>query len=99
MSNPITINAIIKILFALVCHLATLQVLCASSGTTIDRLIVGDLSLYPAQNPSSYTPFQFMYPESVKGHYTSDGAFWERGAGIGQIMYGSYQGVTASNGF
>ncbi len=79
-----------------VCYLATAQLVCAT--TTIDRVIVGDLSLYPAQNPSSYTPYQLMYPESVKGHYTSDGAFWQRGAGIGQIIYATYQGVTASGG-
>ena len=86
-----------RMLFLLVCHLAALQVVCADS--TIDRLIVGDLSSYPAQFPSSYTPDRFMYPESNKGHYTSDGAFWARGAGIGQIIYATYQGVTTSNEF
>jgi hypothetical protein len=96
-SNSIPTEAIMRTLFLLVCHVATLQLVCASS--TIDRVIVGDLSLYPAQNPSSYTPYQFMYPESVKGHYTSDGTSWQRGAGIGQIIYAAYQGVTVSNEF
>jgi hypothetical protein len=79
-----------------VCCLVTAQIVCAA--TTIDRLTLGDLSAYPAQNPSTYTPFQLMYPENVTGHYTSDGAFWEKGAGIGQIIYATYQGVTASSG-